>query len=157
VKKARPSATIENKKARRNYEVLETLEAGIVLTGSEVKSLRAGRARLDDAHAVASGSGLALLNMQIDRYTHASVFNHEEKRTRQLLLHKKEILQLKSQIQEKRMTVVPLKCYFNDRGRVKLLLGVARGKKQADKREDEKKKDAGREIARALKDHNKRA
>ena len=147
---------IENKKSRRNYEIMETLEAGIVLTGSEVKSLRNGRAEISDAYATPFRSELMLLNLRIDAYVNAGYINHEETRTRKLLLHKKEILRLISIIKEKSLTVVPLKIYFNDRGKVKVLLGIGRGKKLADKRQDERKKEADREIEKAMKAVNRR-
>jgi SsrA-binding protein len=136
---------------------VETLEAGLVLTGSEVKSLRQARAHINDAYVVPVDGSLSLINMQIDRYENAGHFNHEETRSRKLLLHKKEIEQIISKIKEKRMTVIALKLYFNERGRIKVLLGIARGKQKADRREDEKKREANLEIQRALKDHNKRA
>jgi SsrA-binding protein len=141
---------IENRKARFNYEILETLEAGLALVGTEVKSLRLGQANLVDAYAVAQGDELFLLNLRIQPYQNASHFNHEEARTRKLLVHRAEIRKLRVQIQEKRLTLIPLKIYFNDRGKVKVLLGLGRGKKLADKRETEKRADADREIARAL-------
>jgi SsrA-binding protein len=146
---------IENKKSRRNYEIIETLEAGIVLKGSEVKSLRLGRGEISDAYATPFKSELMLLNLRIDAYANAGYINHEETRTRKLLLHKKEILKLITKIKEKSLTVIPLKIYFNDRGKVKVLLGVGRGKKLADRREDEKKQEAKREIDRALKSANR--
>ncbi|MCB1170810.1 MAG: SsrA-binding protein SmpB [Leptospiraceae bacterium] len=153
MKKAPP--TLENKRARRNYEVLETLEAGIALQGTEVKSLREGGGDLLDSYATIQGSEAYLLNLRIQPYRHATHFNHEETRTRKLLLHRKEIDKLTSKIREKKLTAVPLKLYFNDRGKVKVLLGICRGKQKADKRETEKKKEADREMARALKEVNR--
>ncbi|MDH5656298.1 MAG: SsrA-binding protein SmpB [Spirochaetia bacterium] len=147
---------IENKKSRRNYEILETLEAGIVLTGSEVKSLRLGRAEITDAHAVPQKTELMLINLRIDPYENAGYVNHEETRSRKLLLHKKEIIKLISRIREKRLAVIPLKIYFNDRGKVKVLLGIGRGKKLSDQRQDERKQEAKREIERALKEANRK-
>ncbi len=141
---------LENKKSRRNYEVLETLEAGISLMGSEVKSLRLGKAEFADAYAVTANGEMTLINLRIEPYQSAGPYGHEEKRTRKLLLHKKEIVKLTSKIREKRLTVIPLKLYFNDKGRVKVLLGVARGKKTEDKRQDEKKAQAKTEIDRAM-------
>lgn len=152
-KKKIPS--VENKKARRNYEILDTIEAGIVLTGTEVKSLRSGRAEIADAYAVPKSSELFLLNLRIEPYANAGYINHEETRSRKLLLHKAEIIKLSSRIREKSLTLVPLKIYFNDRGKVKVLLGLGKGKKHADKREDEKKAEAKREMARAMKDANR--
>ncbi|MEQ8353457.1 MAG: SsrA-binding protein SmpB [Leptospiraceae bacterium] len=147
--------TLENKRARRNYEVLETLEVGIALQGTEVKSLRAGGGDLLDSFATIQGDELYLLNLRIQPYRNATHFNHEETRTRKLLLHRKEIDKLTSKIREKKLTAVPLKLYFNDRGKVKILLGICRGKQKADKRQDEKKKEADREMARALRDANR--
>lgn len=151
MKEKKKLQAIENKKARRNFEVLETVEAGIVLSGSEVKSLRAGKGNIGEAHAHLSRGEAFLINMQIEKYQNAGAFGHEESRTRKLLLHRKEIDRLKSKVMEKRLTVVPLKAYFNDRGKVKILLGLARGKKEHDRRQDEKRKEADREIERALK------
>jgi SsrA-binding protein len=146
---------LENKKARRNYEILETIEAGIVLLGTEVKSLRNGRADIGDAYVVPKGESLTVVNMKIEPYVNAGAFNHEESRTRGLLLHKKEIRKLSSQIREKRLTLVVLKLYFNNQGKVKLLLGLGKGKKTVDRREDEKKAQAQKEIARAMKEANR--
>ena len=146
---------VENKKARRNYEILETVEAGISLTGSEVKSLRSGKAEIADAYALPKNNELFLLNLRIEPYQNAGFVQHEETRTRKLLLHKNEIIKLSSKIREKHLTLVPLKIYFNDRGKVKLLLGLGKGKKHADRREDEKKAQAKKEMARALKEANR--
>ncbi len=149
-KKEPPS--IQNKKARFNYEILETFEAGIVLVGSEVKSLRSGRADMVDAHVVPLGRDLSLINLRIEKYPQAGQFNHDETRSRKLLMHRAEIEKLQAKIKEKRLAIVPLKIYFNERGKVKVTLAVAKGKQKIDKREDEKKADAKREIARALKE-----
>ncbi|MBI3396144.1 MAG: SsrA-binding protein SmpB [Spirochaetia bacterium] len=146
---------LENRKARRNYEVIETLEAGIVLVGTEVKSLRNGRADLGDAYVQPKDAALFIINLKIEPYKSAGAFNHEETRPRKLLLHAKEITTLSAKIKEKRLAVIPLKMYFNERGRVKILLGVARGKKAADKRESEKKEEAKKEMARALRERDK--
>ncbi|MBX7057391.1 MAG: SsrA-binding protein SmpB [Leptospirales bacterium] len=152
-RKAPPA--IENRKARHNYEILETIEAGLELRGTEVKSLRAGQANLTDAYAQPRQNELFLINLKIQPYANATHFNHEESRPRKLLLHRNEITDLSSRIQEKRLSVVPLKMYFNERGRVKVLLGVGRGKKMADKRESEKKSEAKREMERALREANR--
>lgn len=152
-KKAPPA--LENRKARFNYEILETFEAGVELRGTEVKSLRAGQANLTDAYAQPRQGELFLINMKIQPYANATHFNHEEGRPRKLLLHRNQIQDLSARIQEKRLSVVPLKIYFNERGRVKVLLGVGRGKKLADKRETEKKSEAKREIERALRESNR--
>ena len=143
---------LENRKARFKYEILETIEAGIVLQGSEVKSLRKGKGNITESYAVNTRNELFLLNLHIQSYENSSHFNHEETRSRKLLLHKKEILKLKNGMEAKGYTLIPLKMYFNEKGRVKVLLGLGRGKKVADKREDEKKRDANIEIQRALKE-----
>ena len=140
----------ENRKARHDYQILETFEAGIVLTGTEVKSLRAGRANLQDSYARVENGELFLYNMHISPYDQGNRFNHEPKRTRKLLMHKKEILRLLGKSREKGLTLVPLKVYFNERGRAKVELALARGKKAVDKREDMAARDARREIERAL-------
>lgn len=146
---------LENRKARRNYEILETVEAGVVLVGTEVKSLRLNHADLSDAYAQPREHELYLINLKIEPYKNAGAFNHEEARARKLLLHKKEITKISSKIKEKRLSVVPLKMYFNERGKVKVLLGIGRGKKAADRRESEKKSQADREMARALRENQK--
>lgn len=139
-----------NRRARHDYHILETYEAGIVLTGTEVKSLRAGRANLQDSYARVENGELFLYNMHISPYDQGNRFNHEPKRTRKLLMHKKEILRLLGKSREKGLTLVPLKVYFNERGRAKVELALARGKKAVDKREDMAARDARREIERAL-------
>ena len=149
--KKRGPPVIENRKARYNYEILETLEAGIALTGTEVKSLRRGRANLQDAYAIPVRGEMMLLNCHIEPYEFGNAFNHETTRTRKLLLKKSEIRSLSSKIREKHLTLVPLKMYFNSKGLVKLLLGLGKGKKTYDKRESEKKAEARRDIERALK------
>lgn len=146
---------IENRKARYNYEILETLEAGISLVGTEVKSLREGEANLQDSYAVPKNNEMFLLNCHINPYSHGTSFNHEQTRSRKLLLKKKEIRSLTARIKEKRLSLIPLKLYFNDRGRVKVLLGLGRGKKDFDKRESEKKDQARKEMDRALKEANR--
>ncbi len=146
---------LENKKARRNYEIQETLEAGIVLVGTEVKSLRQGKGDISDAYVVPRNDELWILNMRIEPYSHGSSFNHEELRSRKLLLHGGEIRKLAAKIKEKRLTLVALKCYFNQTGKVKLLLGLGKGRKTVDKREVEKKAEAKKEIARAIKEANR--
>jgi SsrA-binding protein len=152
----RKSPVIENKKARRNYEILETVEAGIVLIGSEVKSIRLGGCEIADAYVTPTEDEMLLLNLRIEPYRNAGAFGHEETRTRKLLLHKNEILKMKQKIREKGLSAIPLKIYFNDKGRVKVLIGLGRGKKLADKRETEKKAEAKREIDRAMKESSKR-
>ncbi len=140
----------ENRKARFSYAIGDTLEAGIVLTGSEVKSLRGGKSTIAESYANAKGGELWLVNAYIPEYTEASRFNHAPKRDRKLLVHKREAGKLAAAIQREGMTLVPLKLYFNDKGRAKLLLGVAKGKKTHDKRETEKARDWQRDKARLL-------
>ena len=140
----------ENRKARRDYEITETIEAGIVLTGSEVKSLRLGRASINEAYAADEGGRLVLVNSDIAAYT-AARDSHEPKRKRPLLLHKKESDRLVGLIKREGATVVPLALYFNDRGIAKVSLGLAKGRKKQDKREAIKKRDWDRQKARIIK------
>jgi SsrA-binding protein len=140
---------LRNKRARHEYFVEETLEAGIALLGSEVKSLREGRAQLGDAYAAIEGGEAQLLQMQISEYPYANRFNHDPRRPRKLLLHKKEIARLQQAVQREGYTLLPLEVYLQ-KGRVKVLLGLCKGKKQYDKRQVQKERDAGREVERAL-------
>ena len=140
----------KNKKARFEYEILETLEAGIVLVGTEVKSIRAGKVQLSDSHAVIKDGEVLLLNLHIASYEGGNQFNHEELRPRKLLLHAKEISKLIGKLKERGLSCVPLSMYWKN-NRVKVEIAVVKGKKLHDKREDTKKKDAMREIDRALK------
>ena len=142
----------DNRKARFNYEILETLEAGIALTGTEVKSLRQGKATIAEAYAGPSGDELFLFNAYIPEYLQANRFNHETRRPRRLLLHKRQINKLIGATQREGFTVIPLKIYFNDRGRAKVELGLGRGKKLHDKREAEKERSWNRERARLMRD-----
>jgi SsrA-binding protein len=142
----------ENRKARFNYEIGDTFEAGIALTGSEVKSLRSGKANIGDAYASDEGGELYLLNAHIAEYSQAGRANHEPTRPRKLLLHRKEIGKLAGAIQREGMTVVPLKLYFNQRGIAKVLLGLAKGKKLHDKRETEKRRDWDRQKGRLMRE-----
>jgi SsrA-binding protein len=141
----------ENRKARFNYAIEAKLEAGLVLTGSEVKSLRAGKANIGDAYASDEGRGeLYLINAHIAEYAQGGRNTHAPTRPRKLLLHKRELDRLMGAIQRQGMTVVPLKLYFNARGIAKVELGLAKGKKLHDKRETEKKRDWNREKGRLL-------
>jgi SsrA-binding protein len=142
----------ENRKARFAYEVLDTYEAGLALTGTEVKSLRQGQANIQESYASPEGGEIWLINSYIPEYLQANRFNHEPRRRRKLLLKKKEMAKLAQGVEREGMTMVPLKIYFNDRGRAKLLLGLARGKKLHDKRETEKQRDWAREKGRLLKE-----
>ena len=141
---------IKNKKATFDYNIEETFEAGIVLKGTEIKSIREGRANLKDSYAVIKKSEVFLLNMHISAYENGNIFNHEETRTRKLLLHKKEILKLRDKIEVSGYTLIPVKLYFKG-NKAKILLGVGKGKKIFDKRESLKEKDIKRDIERALK------
>ncbi|MBL8582975.1 MAG: SsrA-binding protein SmpB [Rhizobiaceae bacterium] len=154
VRKADPNnrTVAENRKARFSYEVLDTVEAGLVLSGTEVKSLREGKANIQDSYASAEGGEIWLINAYLPEYLQANRFNHEPRRRRKLLLKKREMAKLAQSVEREGMTMVPLKIYFNDKGRAKLLLAVARGKKLHDKRETEKQRDWAREKGRLLKD-----
>lgn len=147
-KKAPPK--IENRKARHDYHVEETYEAGIVLKGTEVKSIRAGKASLNEAFAYILKDEIWMKNMYIKPYEHGSRYNHNERRDRKLLLKKKEIREIDKHLTQKGKTLVPLKLYFKN-GYAKLLIGIARGKKQYDKRDDIKEKDVKRELDRKIK------
>jgi len=142
----------QNRKARHNYQIEDTLEAGLVLTGTEVKSLRQGRASIGEAYAADQGGDLYLINAQIPVYEAANRFNHEPKRARKLLVHRRERSRLIGLVQRQGYTLVPLKLYFNNRGLAKVELGLARGKRQVDKRETEKQRDWQREKARLMRD-----
>ena len=146
--KVPPTPVIRNKKARVNYEVLEQVEAGIALTGSEVKSLRNGKASLEEAYAVIRDGEVFLRSCNISPYPQAGYAQHEPTRERKLLLHRREIRKLAGKVTQKGLTLVPLKMYFNERGIVKVLIGLVRGKKLHDKRETIKRRDQQREIAR---------
>ena len=154
VRKADPNSRVaaENRKARFNYEVLDTLEAGLVLTGTEVKALRGGHANIQESYASFEGGEIWLINSYLPEYLQANRFNHEPRRRRKLLVSKREMARLSQSIEREGMTLVPLKVYFNERGRAKLLLAVARGKKLHDKRETEKQRDWNREKGRLLKE-----
>jgi SsrA-binding protein len=142
----------ENRKARFNYDIEEKLEAGIALMGSEVKSLRAGKANIADSYAASEGGEIYLINAHIAEYAGAARDGHAPTRRRKLLLHRKEIGRLSGAIQREGMTVVPLKLYFNKRGIAKVELGLAKGKKLHDKRETEKKRDWERQKGRLMRD-----
>ena len=141
----------QNRRARRDYFIEEKMEAGLVLTGTEVKSLRAGHANIQEAYASEKGGEIWLHNATIAEYP-SGRDNHEPRRTRKLLLHKRQIDKLVGAVQRDGMTVVPLSLYFNDRGIAKLEIGIAKGKKQYDKREAEKQRDWQREKARLMRD-----
>ena len=140
----------DNRKARFHYEIGEVFEAGIALTGTEVKSLRQGKATIAESYADARGNEIWLVNANIPEYLQASRFNHAPKRARKLLLHKRQISKLASAVEREGMTLVPLKLYFNEKGRAKIEIALARGKKLHDKREAEKKRSWDRERGRLL-------
>jgi SsrA-binding protein len=142
----------ENRRARFDYEIGETLEAGIMLTGTEVKSLRTGRAQIAEAYASPENGGLYLINAHIPEYVQANRFNHEERRPRKLLVSKKQLAQLSQDVERAGNTIVPLKLYFNERGMAKILIGVGKGKKNFDKRETEKNRDWNRDKSRIMKE-----
>lgn len=141
---------INNRKAKYDYQIFDSIEAGIVLTGTEIKSIREGKANLKDSYATIKNSEAIIINMHISHYDKGNIFNHDETRTRKLLLHKKEILKLHDKIRIEGYTLVPIKLYFKN-GKAKILLGVAKGKKDYDKRESIKQKDIERDIRARLK------
>jgi SsrA-binding protein len=150
-KKPRPFKIIaENRKARFNYEIGEVVEAGIALTGTEVKSLRQGKATIAESYADAKNGEIWLVNANIPEYLQASRFNHAPKRPRKLLLHRRQIDKLAVAVEREGMTIVPLKMFFNEKGRAKLEIALGRGKKLHDKRETEKKRSWDREKGRLM-------
>lgn len=157
---AAPSAyrvIAQNRRARFDYDISETFEAGIMLTGSEVKSLRAGKSSINESFAgemLTEGAGeVYLFNANIPEYLEANRFNHEPRRPRKLLLHKRQVQKLLGAIRRKGMTIVPIQLYFNAKGRAKIEIGLARGKKTVDKRETIKQRDWQRDKARILKNN----
>jgi SsrA-binding protein len=140
----------DNRKARFNYEIGEVFEAGIALTGTEVKSLRLGKATIAESYADSRGREIWLVNSNIPEYLQGGRFNHAPKRPRKLLLHRRQIDKLAAAIEREGMTLVPLKLYFNEKGRAKIEVALARGKKLHDKRETEKKRDWDRERGRLM-------
>ena len=145
---------VTNKKARFLYEIIESFEAGLVLLGTEVKSLRRGRGNLKDSYATIKDGEMFLYNMHISPYDPGNIYNHEPERVRKLLLHKQEIKRLTGKVVERGMTLVPLKIYFKN-GRAKVELGLARGKSQVDKRKDIAKRDTQRIMEREFKERGK--
>ncbi len=150
-----PANTIVNRKARHEYHINETYEAGIALSGTEIKSIRAGKANLQDSYARIENGELVLYNMHISPYEQGNRFNHEPKRPRKLLMHKREIMRLFGQTREKGFSLIPLKVYFKNGKWAKIELALARGKKQYDKREDIAARDAKRDMERAIRDRQK--
>ena len=151
-KKERPRKIVaDNRKARFNYEIGEVVEAGIALTGTEVKSLRNGRAAIAESYADAKNGEIWLINSNIPEYQQAaSRFNHPPKRPRKLLLHKRQIHKLAAAVEREGMTIVPLRLFFNEKGRAKIDIALGRGKKLQDKRETEKKRSWDRELSRLM-------
>ena len=141
---------IINRKARFDYEIEDEYEAGIVLKGTEIKSIRNGKANIKDSYAIIRNNELYLLNTYISQYEEGNRFNHEETRTRKLLMHKREILKLKDKIEKEGYTLIPLKMYFKG-SILKVLIGLAKGKKNYDKREAIKKRDTEREMQKIIK------
>jgi len=143
----------ENRRARFDYHIEDTFEAGIILTGTEVKSLRFGEGSIAESYAEIRGGEAWLVNSNVPEFSHGNRFNHEPKRPRKLLLHEREIDRLQGAVERKGMTLVPLSIYFNSRGRAKVELALARGKNAADKRQTIKERDWKREQARIMRDH----
>jgi SsrA-binding protein len=141
----------ENRKARRNYFIEDDLEVGVVLEGSEVKSLRQGGANIAESYAAVEGGELWLVNSYVAPFSQAKTFGHDERRRRKLLVNRRELARLAQGVSREGMTLVPLELYFNPKGRAKLKLGIAKGKKMVDKRETEKQRDWQRDKARLLK------
>ena len=142
---------ILNRKARYDYEIFDRFEAGIVLTGTEIKSIRKGSANLKDSYAIIKNHEAFILNMYISEYKEGNIFNHDETRTRKLLLHKKEILKIEDKINIKGYTLIPIKLYF-ERGKAKLEIGIAKGKHTYDKKETIKQRDIDRDTKKILKE-----
>ena len=140
----------DNRRAKFDYTILETYECGLVLVGTEVKALREKRVHFGDAYALLKNHELFLLGLRIDAYLQGNQFNHELDRTRKLLLHRREIDKLYKQTTRKGLTLIPLKIYFNDAGKAKVLIGLAEGKSKIDKRSVIKKREGDREIARVM-------
>ena len=143
---------ILNRKASFNYFIQEEIECGIVLTGTEIKAIREGKANIKDRYAIIRNNECFLLNMHISKYEEGNIFNHEENRTRKLLLHKKEILKLKTSLEQEGLTLIPIRLYFKD-NKLKVSLGICKGKKLYDKRETMKEKDQKREASKLMKNN----
>ena len=143
---------ILNRKAKFDYFIEEEIEAGIVLTGTEIKSIRAGKCNIKDCYGIVKNGEVFLLNMYIAQYTEGNIFNHDETRSRKLLLHKKEIKKITQAVNEQGLTLVPLKGYFKD-NKFKILLGICRGKRNYDKRETIKERDIKRDVLKNIKEY----
>lgn len=151
--KAISGLVAENRRARFDYEILDTVEAGLVLEGTEVKSLRVGKAQITEAYATPENGEIWLINAHIPEYLQANRFNHNERRKRKLLLSKREMNRFMGAVEKNGNTIVPLKLYFNERGRAKLLIGLGKGKKSHDKRQTERDRDWARQKSRVMKEH----
>lgn len=143
----------QNRKARYNFEILDTLEAGIILTGSEVKSLRSSKVNITDTYAASEKDEILIHNLHIDEYKNSSQLKHNPRRIKKLLLHKREIKKIQGLVDQKGLTIIPLKIYFNRTGIAKLQIAIARGKKIFDKRETEKQRDWDRSKQRLMKNN----
>lgn len=152
-KKTPSRVAADNRKARHLYHIEDEFEAGLMLRGTEVKSLRNGEANIRESYAEEKDGELWLVNAHIPEFSHGNRFNHEPRRPRKLLMHRREIGRLAGAVQRQGYTLVPLKVYFNDRGRAKVLIGLGKGKNVRDKREDVKQRDWNRQKARLMKDH----
>ena len=152
MKEPKTKTVAENRKARHNYHIEDDLEVGIMLEGSEVKSLREGKAQIAESYANVEDGELWLINSYIPAYAQAKTFGHDERRRRKLLAHRREVARLWQNIGRQGMTLVPLRMYFNEKGVAKLQLGLAKGKNMSDKRQTEKKRDWQRDKARLLRD-----
>lgn len=142
----------ENRRARYNFAIEDVLEAGLVLEGTEVKALREGKANIAESYASSENGGIWLINAHIPEYGHGNRNNHEPRRPRKLLLHEREIVRLSAAVDRQGMTLVPLKIYFNEKGRAKIEIGIAKGKKLHDKRDTEKDRDWKRQQQRLMRD-----
>ncbi|MFT6659560.1 SsrA-binding protein SmpB [Maritalea sp.] len=151
--KAISGLVAENRRARYDYEILDTIEAGIMLQGTEVKSLRNGKAQITESYATPENGEIWLINAHIPEYLQANRFNHNERRKRKLLLSKKEMNRLMGAVERHGNTIVPLKLYFNDRGMAKVLIALAKGKQSHDKRQTERDRDWARQKSRVMKEH----
>ncbi|QDS87096.1 SsrA-binding protein [Rosistilla ulvae] len=145
-----PKNVAENRKAKHQYEIFETLECGMVLVGSEVKSMRDGKLSLDEAYGRIQGGELWLIGADIGHYSNAGLWNHDPRRPRKLLVHSRELDKVSGKAKERGVTIVPLRVFFNERGIAKCVIGLVRGKKLHDKRETLKKRDTDRGLARAM-------
>ena len=141
-----------NKKARHDYEILNKYEVGIVLKGTEIKSIRKGKVNIQDAYCLPRDGQISVMNMHVSKYEQGNIFNHDERRSRRLLMHKKEIIKLENKINQDKLTLIPLSVYIKN-GLCKLEIALAKGKRKYDKRQDLKTKQANRDLQKALKNY----